>query len=73
MFNAAHWYAVTIECERPKDVQKVIGQWDIPPTLQVKVLKLCKKKKGKKKTLTYCLSVKSKTKIMGYRKAKGLW
>lgn len=31
MFNAGHWYAVTIEYERPKDVQKVTGRWDIPP------------------------------------------
>lgn len=31
MFNTSRWYARTLECERPIDVQKVIGQWDTPP------------------------------------------
>lgn len=31
MFNVAHWYTVTVEYERTKDVKKIIGHLNIPP------------------------------------------
>lgn len=53
----------SIECERPKNMQKVIVQWDIPPPPPYPNYKknpldlFLKKKKTKEKTLTHCLSV----------------
>lgn len=40
----------SIECERPKNVQKIIVQWDIPPAypnFKKKPLNLLQKKKKK--------------------------
>lgn len=69
----------SIECERPKNVQKIIVQWDIPPTypnFKKNPLNLLQKKKKKRqgRTLTYCLNMlRMKKTITGYKKSKGLW
>lgn len=69
----------SIECERPKNMQKVIVQWDIPPppypNYKKKPLDLfLKKKKRQGKNFNPLLKcVKNEARIMGYKKSKGLW
>lgn len=81
MFNTAHWYGQTTEWRDLKMCRKKFTSGIFPPTLQEKPLKLCKKKKEREKEIKkerenlilLLKCVKSETKIVGYRKVKGLW
>lgn len=51
----------SIECERPKNVQKIIVQWDIPPAypnFKKNPLNLLQKKKKKKARKNFNLLLK---------------